>query len=222
MEKDDARALLQSTQLLRIHWSSVITTHLGYAIVTNVAVWSYFAKVYVDSSLGQPLFIGVAAAISSFMLGLWRLYTRHIDNHIAQLYPELLFYEGLLGVPSEYSTSRYLMKAVGRVDRILSLPDEGLTRDKKREGITKLVESKHIGRRAHKWLDHGVLLAIVVMFAGSFSAFHYAGEWWTIGNLVCSLVIIVGFGITLFEYCYYQKDPNEALIEKTLEEVRSG
>ena len=68
MEKEDARALLQSIQQLRTHWSGVITTYMGYATIMNVAIWGYFLKAYLDSlsqaSSGQPLYIGVAAAAS--------------------------------------------------------------------------------------------------------------------------------------------------------------
>ena len=96
MDRDNAGALLQSTQQLRTHWSGVITSHFGYAIIINAAIWSYMLKAYVDSLSVQSVegltYIALAAALSAILLGLWRLYTHSIDNHIAGLYRQL---EGL-------------------------------------------------------------------------------------------------------------------------------
>lgn len=101
---DNARALLTSTQQLRTDWSSVITSHLGIAITVNIALWAYFLKSYVEVPLDTQCLL-IVSGISSLLLGLWRFYTRYIDNHLAALYPELLQYEGILGVPAEKGTS---------------------------------------------------------------------------------------------------------------------
>ncbi len=49
MEKEDVRAILQSTQQLRTHWSGVITQHIGYVLTVVTAIWAFFLKAYLDT-----------------------------------------------------------------------------------------------------------------------------------------------------------------------------
>lgn len=220
MERDDARALLQSTQALRIHWSGLIITYVGYAMVANVAVWSYFLKAYIDSlaasSGSQPLYIGVAAAVSSTLLGLWRFYTRYIDDHIAGIYPDFLLYESKLGVPPAHQTSGYLVKAVRNVSCILLALD--LKPEQKLEGIRRVIKSKRIGRRGHLWFDLSVLAAILVMLGGSFYVLR--SDLCSFSTIGCFLGIVFGLSLTLFEFFFYQREPSKNFIEKTLSTLK--
>jgi hypothetical protein len=223
MTPDDARALHQSTQQLRTHWSGVITTHIGYAIVINVAIWSYFLKTYVDSlaapSGGQPLYIGIASALSSILLALWRLYSRYIDNAIAGLYPDFLLCEGILSVPAEHQTSGYLIRAVPNASPILL--DNVLQPKQKVEGIRNLVLSKRIGRRGHLWFDLSVLIVISVMFGASL--FVLRSDLRSFSAIACFIGIgIGGLCTTLFEFFYYQREPTKEFVQKVLGGLKSG
>jgi len=165
MKREDAQVLLASTQQLRTHWSGVITSHFSLSLTVNVAIWSYFVTSYVDSmknsSTAETTFLFLASALSSSLLGLWRLYTRHIDDHIANLYPDFLLYEGVLQVPPDRSTSGYLIKAVTGLDRILLSEQLGLER--KVEVISELIKSKRVGNRGHFSIDLFALIAIILM-----------------------------------------------------------
>ena len=215
----DARVLLQSTQQLRTHWSGVITTHIGYAIMINVAIWSYFLKSYIDSlvepSEAQPVYIVLAAAISAIILGAWRLYTHRIDNHIAGLYPDFLLYESILSVPSDHGTSGYLIRAVPRVDLILL--DNDLTIEQKLEGISILVNSKRIGRRGHLTIDLLTLLVLLGMLAISLSL---RSELQSLLAMTCFIGICMGFVFMLIGLFFYQSDPSKRLIEEVLSKLR--
>ncbi|MCK4403249.1 MAG: hypothetical protein KAV98_05740 [Dehalococcoidia bacterium] len=221
IKPDDARALLQSTQQLRTHWSSVITTHIGYAIMINVAIWSYFLKSYIDSlavpSKAQPLYIVLAAAISAITLGVWRLYTHNIDNHIAGLYPDFLLYEGILSVPSDHGTSGYLIRAVPKVDLIFL--DNDLTTEQKLEGISTLVKSKRIGRRGHLAIDLFTLVALLGMFIASLSL---RSELQSLLAIPCFIGILVGLLFILFGLFSYQRNPTKRFIEEILSELKGN
>ena len=221
IKPDDARALLQSTQQLRTHWSSVITTHIGYVIVIIVAIWSYFLKSYIDSltvpSEAQPLYIVLAAALSAITLGMWRLYTHYIDHHIAGLYPDFLLYEGMLSVPSDHGTSGYLIRAVPGVDLILL--DNDLTSKQKSEGISTLVKLKRIGGRGHLAIDFFTLIVIIGMFAVSHSL-RSASQ----SSLVdaCFIAIYIGFFFIIIVLFFYQRNPSKRSIEEVLSKLKGN
>jgi len=219
IEPDDARALLQSTQQLRTHWSGVITTHIGYIIVVNVAIWSYFLKSYIDSltasSTTQPSYIVLAAAISAVTLGAWRLYTHYIDNHIAGLYPDFLLYEGILSVPSDHQTSGYLIRAVPRLDLILL--DNDLTPAQKLEAIATLVKSRRIGNRGHLPFDLSTLAIVLVMFVVSLILRSELQSFLAVG---CLTVISIGLLFVLLGLFGYQRNPSKRFIEKVLSELK--
>lgn len=220
MEPENARSLLQLTQQLRTHWSGIITTHIGYAVVINVAIWSYFVKAYIDSlsgtAAGQPLYIGVASSLSSILLMLWRFYTRYIDSNIAGLYPDFLLCEGILSVPIAHGIGGYLMRAVPAVSPILL--DKGLTPEEKQEGIAKLVKSKRIGRRGHLWFDVCTLFLILGMFVASVALLrHQLNHPITVA---CLIGIGIGFIFTLLQFFFYQREPSRELVNEILASFR--
>lgn len=219
LKPDDARALLQSTQRLRTHWSGVITTHIGYAIAINVAIWSFFLKSYVDYSAelskSQPLYILLAAAISAILLGIWRLYTHDVDNHIAGLYPDFLSYESVLKVPSDRGTSGYLIRAVPKID--LLLLDADLTPEQKLEGTSTLVKSKSVGRRGHLKIDLFTLFIVLGMFWISYSV---GSKLQSSLALLCFSGIMVGALFILIGMLFYQKNPSKKVIDEILLELK--
>lgn len=221
MEKDDARTLLQSTQELRTHWSGVITSHFGYAIALNVAIWSYLLKSYIDSlaasSQSQPSYIVLAAGLSAILLGVWRVYTHEIDDYIAALYPDFLLYESILSVPYDHGTSRYLIKAVPNVRLILL--DNELTPEQKLKGITALAELRRVGTRGHFRIDFFTLVIIFAMFeVGLLSLSKLPPLPWL--AFAYFFLIYIGVFLTLFAMLYYQKKPSEKLIQRMLIELK--
>lgn len=221
IKSEDAGVLLQSTQRLRTHWSSVITTHIGYTLMVNVAIWSYFLKSYIDSltvsSEVYPSYIVLAAALSSMTLGMWRLYTHYIDNHIAGLYPDFILYESILSVPSDRGTSGYLVRAVPIVD--LLLLDKDLTNEQKLEGISTLVKSKRIGRRGHLTIDVLTLVVLIGMSAISLSLRSELQSSLAVG---CFTGIYIGLSFTLFGLFFYQKNPSKRFIEEILSKLKEN
>ncbi len=205
LKPEDARALLQSTQQLRVHWSGVITTHIGYAVTLTVAIWGYFLKSYLDN--GRPAHILlVAAALSTIVLVLWRLYAHYLDNALAYLYPELLLYESKLGVQPDYGIIAFLTKAVPKLKPIL-LDKDKLTAEKKVQVVLKLVEKRKIGYRGHLTIDIIVLAFILVtLFAG----FMLPGKPAFCSSFLCSLfialladiIILLLFYIFRLHFCH--------------------
>lgn len=211
----DARALLQSTQQLRTHWSGVITSHIGYAIILNVAIWSFFLKSYTESPRveAQLSYIAAAAALSAISVGLWRLYTHYLDHQIAGLYPDLILYEESLSVPPSHGTLGYLKKNVPGLADVFS--EKSLNAKKQSETVSGLVEKKRIGHRGHLWLDLFALGIIFIMFRASrFVATNPKSVF-----RVSDIPIIIGFFSAVFGMVSFQKNPSKELIEEIVNEV---
>ena len=207
--------LLRSTQQLRTHWSSAIIRLMGYAIALNTAIWTYLLKSYVESGVemteAKSKYIVLAAASSAMILGLWRLYTHYIDNRIAGLYPDFIFYEGILSVPYSYGTSRYLSENVSGVDIILS--DKDLTYVQKSKAIMILVKSKHIGRRGHLAIEIFSLVVVVTMFLISLVASISSQSVQSPLNIICFFLMAIGILFISLSMFFYQRNPSEELIK---------
>jgi len=96
-------------------------------------------------------YIAFASTISIVLLVLWRWYTRYLDNGIANLYPELIFFEGKLSCPPQYATSSYLKRNLGSAGDLL----DPLSFEQKSQVVAQLVKEKRIGDRGHaviNWL----------------------------------------------------------------------
>lgn len=166
MSKDlstkEAQALLVSAQALRTHWSSLITHIMSFAILTNVAVWTFFLQAYFGNfqeyGAWAHSYIASASTISIALLVIWRWYTQYLDNNIVQLYPELVYYEQQLSCPSQYGTSGLLKRVLGSVGNFLL---EDRTAEQKAYIIGQLVNRKLIGGRGHGFINWLTLAAIV-------------------------------------------------------------
>ena len=218
MKSDDARTLLQSTQQLRTHWSGVITSHFGYAIIINAAIWSYLLKAYVDSlsvrSVEGLSYIALAVALSAVLLGLWRLYTHCIDNHIAGLYPDFLDCEKALAIQPNRGTGGYLVRAVPRVGQILSSSE--LNSDQKVAAISYLVEKKKIGRRGHLAIDLVVCLIVTGMFVLCLSLLDRVLVSIAIG---CFIATFIGLVLVVCCLFCFQMNPTDENINDAIEAV---
>lgn len=212
MQKEDARALLQSTQQLRTHWSSVIVNLINYVIILNVAVWSFFLKAYIDKT--KPSYIVLASFLSSLSVFLWRVYTHYLDDHIAALYPDFLLYEKVLGVPYAHGTKKYLLKAAPLLKCIFL--SHHLNPDTELYAVSELARRKRIGCRGHNVIDFIAFAFIVLMFFLSvkFRSNSIPEVLWRF-DIAYYVVILVG--TTILWLFYFQKDPREEDIEDAIE-----
>jgi len=231
ISSENARALLQSTQQLRIHWSSVIVNLINYVILLNIGIWTIFGKGYIDSldcpGHKKPLYIVLASFLSSLSLLLWRLYTHYLDYNITRLYPDFLFYERALNIPSDYGTGRYLKELISKIDH--SLPMSELKYRKTL--IAELIEKRHSGSRGHWLLDliaaaFAALLAYVTYKVICFSwlqmiRFPQLSDF---NHLI--FYIIFRFHLfsilTLLGLSFYQRLPSKRFIKKTLKKLKKG
>lgn len=219
MEQSEAQALLSSTQQLRIHWSGVITSQFGLSLSINVALWSYFIAAFIGSDEKggfNSLYILVASSLSAFLLGLWRLYTRHIDDHIANLYSDLLHSESVLNISSDRGTSRYLSKAVPNVKNLIN--SDELKIKEKIKCIDILTSMKRMGERGHLNLDLFALLLILIISIISvcliFSKYEPIGLFFLIGNIIS--IYFINCSITKF-----QRDPSEEYIAELISKYKN-
>ena len=212
---ENARALIRSTQQLRTHWSGIMYSFMGYAIVINVGIWSFFLKAYVDSTntvSPEPLYLLIATAISSVFLGLWRLYSRYHDKGIADLYPDFLYYENILGLVAERrSTASMLSTDVKNTKLIFS--NKNLSSDKKIKIIQTLIDTKHMGRRGHGPIDIFTFLFILGTSIASIwiQKIYNSFTFW-----ICIAGIAIGSFLIIFEWFYYHKEPSRKYINKLI------
>jgi len=208
LEKVGAGALLRSTQQLRVHWSGIIVSLINYTVIINLAIWSYFLKVYFDSP--QASYIAIATASSAIVIGFWRWYTHYIDNSIAGLYPDFLLAESRLGVPPGYGTSAYLIRSVPRIRGILS--DIDLTPERI-EAIKTLVSLRQIGSRGHLWFDF-FSLVILVGYALLLAFILPRSKILIVPTVIGFGGIGVGLFLILWGNRSYQKEPSERCIKR--------
>jgi hypothetical protein len=217
MNSDDARVLLQSTQSVRTLWAGAISRDFVYAVALNAAIWTYFLKAYVDSLSTSPnqgfSYLAVAAGLSSLILGLWRVFTRHTYDHIAGLYPDLLTFELTLGVESNQGTAGYLKRTIPRLNRILS--GEQLSPNQKRSAISYLNSKKSMGRFSHIVIDLIVIAFIIGMFVLCVSIYPKIQLFLAIGSIIAT---ILGFLLLVFSMLSFQRYPSRAVITAAIAE----
>lgn len=211
MNSDDARALHQSTQRLRTLWAGVISRDFICIIAIIAGIWTYFLKAYVESITTNPghsiSYLAVAAGLSSLLLGLWRVFTQHIYDRVAGLYPDLLLCEQSLGVETNQGTAGYLRRTIPRLGRILS--GEELNPNQKSEAVSFLVRKKSMGRLSHIVIDITVLAVIVGMFVLLVSMYSKIQLSLAIASVIST---IVGFLLLVFSMFSFQRYPSQAVI----------
>jgi len=229
LSQDNIKALLTSAQQQRHHWSAMITTLMGFVIVLNGGLWSYFLLEYIRVAGERPTLFLIPSAVSAITLGAWRIYTRYLDDQIASLYSELIFYEASLSVPSNFGTSGYLIKNVPQVKPIL---ESELLPEKKAKAIKMLAEAKRIGNRGHVTIEIATLVFIFLTLVGSLVSL-----WWVyvypkapfelpelpylIVYILCLIFILIGIVLVIVAL-YNQKNPTTKLVNDTLEEIQKS
>jgi hypothetical protein len=216
MNSDDARVLLQSTQRLRTLWAGAIISYFVYTIALNAAIWTYFLKGYVESLTTAPgygfSYLAVAAGLSSVILGLWRVFTRHMNDRIAGLYPDLLICEQRLGVEYEHGTAGYLVRTIPRLHRIFT--GRELSPKQQGDAISFLVKKKSMGRLSHIVTDIVVLATIICMFVICVSMYPRIHLSVAIGSVIAT---ILGFLLLIFGLLSFQRYPSQASVTAAID-----
>jgi hypothetical protein len=215
MNIDDARVLLQSTQRVRTLWAGAISRGSIYIVALNAAIWTYFLQSYVESLSSNPsqgfAYLAVAAGLSSLILGLWRVFTCHMYDRIAGLYPDLLLCEQILGVGTNQGTAGYLGRTIPRLSRILS--GEELNPNQKSEAVSFMVRKKSMGRLSHILIDIIILAVILGMFVLCISMYSKIQLPLAIGSIIAT---ILGFLLLLFSMLSFQRYPSQAVISEAI------
>jgi hypothetical protein len=211
MNSDNARVLLQSTQSVRTLWAGAISRDFVWAVALNAAIWTYFLKNYVESFATNPSealsYLAVAAGLSSLILGLWRVFSRHTYDRIASLYPDLLLCEQGLGLEPHQGTAAYLSRTIPRLNRILS--GQELNPNQKSEAVGFLVAEKSMGRLSHVVVDIIAIAVIIGMFILCISIYANIRLPLAIGSIIAT---ILGFLLLLFSMLSFQRYPSQAVI----------
>ena len=224
LSEDKIRSLLNSAQQQRRHWSTMIITLMGFVIVLNGGLWSYFLTEYIKGGGAQPTLVLIPSAVSATTFGLWRIYTRSLDKQIAYLYSELVYYEARLAVPHNFGISAYLTRSVPHIETIL---DSELEPEKKAKAIESLAKAKRIGSRGHARIEKWILNFIVLTLIGSIVALWrvYIYEKATlelpylIVYIVCLAFIVLGIVLVVIALTY-QRDPSPKLISAIMKEIQ--
>ena len=198
--EDAAKVVLSGEHSRRRGYlSSIHTTWDGFALTGTLAIWAFLVQW--DALRGQEpdhaLFatqIAWASALSSLLLGFWRLYARHLDDSIISLYPVMYLCERAL-LPGEICTLKPPSGA-----ELLSKADLG-------RGLAWVrVRNRDFGGRGHSVLDWiaGLLIvafgAISVLTASWLRVItiawlglpHLVG-WFLIGNAIGFTLVIGGW-----------------------------
>jgi hypothetical protein len=182
-----------------------IISILGTAWALFAAIWAFLLKACMDAR--NLNYIVIAAASSSIVLGVWRLYTRYLDNGIANLYPTFVYCEQIMGVPSEYGTVAYLRESVLRG---FDLPSD---KQALLDGVRELVENRHIGNRGHDALDRLAALVILVQFLICICVVYVGGGFaqplWPAATATVLSLALIAIGA-----CRFQRNPTEAHLKR--------
>lgn len=225
-----AQALLGSTQALRMHWSGLITQVMNFAILTNVAVWTFSLQAYIDifnrEQFWAHSYIAAASTISIVLLVLWRWYTHYLDNTMCDLYPDLVFFEGKLSCPPQYGTLAYLKSSLGDIGKLLdTVPNE-----QRPQVIRELVKDKLMGGRGHTVIN-SLTLAAVIFLALLIFGLGILG-FWKIGfgateqgivrldlKWICGIISIGGIISMIVLLAIWQHKPSEPQLKNIIRRI---
>jgi hypothetical protein len=224
----NALTLLSLREQQRNHWSGILNNLLGFIIIASAAIWGFFGHSY-SVNIGHPaitgLFFLIAGGISSLILGLWRLYAHYIDDHITQLYPEILPYEGQLGVAPISGIWGYLTRYIAAFRKSLLL--DSLNLEQKVELVRKLGKLKLLSSRGHLVFDISVLVLIACFIAFSF---HILGKYYEgylsvhppYYVLLPLIVMLCGLALASVALGAFHRSPTRTEIERIISEVKKG
>lgn len=240
---DNIRYLHSIAEKRRQHFSTNIHTINGIVITVVLAIGTFLLKGYLDSNnytettianeglFGFSYFL-LAFGLISFILACWRWYVRYLDNLLCNLYPEIWDYEQALGTSEGQGIYRQIASSNKKIKEALQKLDESQSS----KLIMQLVQDRRIGRRGHHWFDIIVIIIIVIaIFTASYDLIYLLKNNMAIalvqlGDPISSptrmskdisyLLIIIGIGIQLFTYFYFQREPSSPYMKKLISDIK--
>ena len=229
-DSNKVSALLASTQQLRTHWSGLIINIMGFTIVANLAIWSFFIQPYITifnaTEYWEHSYLAFASTVSLVLLFLWRLYTRKLDLGVANLYPDLIYFEGELSCPPDYGISGYLKRELGDAGDFLQSND--LTSEQKSKVASRLVKERLIGARGHKiinWITLLMMLVLVwIVFSLGIFELGEANEHGIVRTnfkIICGIFSGFSFIGMVVLMLRWPRKPCEGQVEKFIDDVKT-
>ncbi|MBA7690528.1 hypothetical protein ES703_99057 [subsurface metagenome] len=244
MNTENAGRLLSIAEQRRQHLANIINALNVLFITLIFGIAAFFLKGFLDHSsmVNQPAgtdgaqpfafsYIVLAAGLSSIILAFWRWYVRYLDDNIAELYPEIMLYESILGIPNDAGIAKHLTR-----QKTIRSVMPTLFQEQRRQLVKQLVEDRRIGRRGYTpfdiivWCIIGGCVAIAIT---DLYSLHTSG-------LLCKLIdyneirslpilaskwigyvlIVAGLGFQAFSFYRYQRNPSEPYVNKTVEKLK--
>jgi hypothetical protein len=214
---DDVKALYQAVCQIRIHWSDVIVRNIHYAIILISAIWGFLGKAYIDTRdkvccghSEQSWHIFIAALLSSVVVILWRWYSHHLDKAITGLYPELVYYEGILGAEDDEGTWGHLKKNLFK-----SKKTDRLTPLQRKIVIAQLVEDRLVGCRCHNAFDF--IAGLTIMLGWIITLFlSWNGYCRCLKSCIVIGFVVSAFFLSLVFALYCQGKPSKTYITNAI------
>jgi len=230
-QMDNWKILLNSAQAQRLHWSAMIITLMGFVISANVLIWTYALSNYLPSLAGcpyiqQPVYIFVGAAASAISLGAWRLYTHYLDKNIVWLYPEIIYYESLLGATNNHGLSGYLIREVFNINNTEEILTKEACPEKRSEAIRKLIERNLIGDRTHKRFDIAtliiiILIVVVCLFVEYLTGYFFTGTYSGL-HIMCLVFVLIGLILAVIAVGRCPNKPSQIDVKKIIAELNKN
>jgi hypothetical protein len=244
LSEESARTLLGVAEQRREHLSTAIRALNGLALTIVVGLWTFFLKSFLDASsfvnpaivpeYSQPFafsYVVMAAGLSAIVLGLWRLYVRYIDDEIANIYPEIMSYEQVLGVGSSAGIQRSILK-----QRYIRAVFAQLYQTERQQLVARLVEDRRIGRRGHDVIDTIVFVALFLFVVAILGDVYIQLINHTLNKMVSWSEILsnpllalkwvgyfligVGSLVCIYAFFRFQRNPTQADVIDALSRVR--
>ncbi len=241
MKKEDAKELYLTAVKLSEQHRRTISTYTGFAVTINVGIWSYFLKAYIDSlgainsqcsikeyvnsitMTGQPLYLGIAAAISSIVIGAWRFHNRQVDNDYFGFYTDLLRYELMAHVPVYNGELGGLIRTRHRLRCLFWGNNSGLSIERKLKVINKLIINKQMGWDGClklEWFIFALIISMLILILILFGLYPFpSGFLEILLAVLCILGILLGLFIVCYEIYHFHREPDDACIEDAIKEV---
>ncbi|MGA8144980.1 MAG: hypothetical protein WB987_13920 [Candidatus Acidiferrales bacterium] len=168
----------------------------------------------------STVYILIAVFLSSAVFGLWRWYSRFLDDAITTLYPTLVFCETAMGLPMEYGTLSHLRAAVLDKHNVKIDAHEYLPL------VKQLVSDKRIGTRGHFKMDAFAFSLLGLQVVGSPLAirfvFHDDFDDVCSALITCMLCSAPGFWLVGRACLQFQREPTKEKLQATLAIIRSA
>lgn len=245
--EENAGRLLGIVEQRRQHWSSTISALNGLALTLMLGIWTFFLKYFLDySSFVNPQvpaekanfqifafsYIIFAAGLSSIVSSSWRWYVGYLDNHIANLYPEIMLYEQILGVPDYAGMNEYLSDQK-EIEEVMTK----LSKEQQRQLVKQLVKNRQIGWRGHLPFDIAAIVVIIISIIVALADIYILNSDGYISKVMSFdirnypllmlkyvgwILIVIGVVIQIRVFIQHQKKPSKKYIQKIVNTIKTN